>query len=296
MKAHGNGHGAIQEGNTNHVAALRAALRAEFGGERENQRAVDTAAAPLIQSFGERLLQLCRRLTRGAPHAALEADDLAVLGWHKILRYLAGPGGDRVADDAHFGRLLMTAARSCLLDALEQRARQDAIELDRSLGQGASAATPADLLADTEATAEQLLLPRDSAYLKLVEELFTDEARFSRTYRQPNQRRPRNYQALVLYQIGEHWREEVGQTKITDPRRAALIRHYVALLGIPARLWASVEKAAMTPEPEPEQRSSHSAGLLAAVNAACGTNLSGQTTLKVLRHEMGRFALQGAAA
>jgi hypothetical protein len=309
MEAYNNGPGAVREGDTkrqggpgaatetthaSQVAALRAALRDQAGSEPKKQRAVDKAAAPLIARYSGRLLHLCRKLTRGAPHAALEAEDLALLAWQKVLRYLAGPCGDHVKDDLHCGRLLMTAARSCLLDALGQCARENVIELDRPLGEEGFSPTRAELLADPRATAEAQLLPGDSVYLKLVEALFTDEECFNRTYRQHNQRRPRNYQALVLYQIGEHWRDEVGQTLVEDPRRAALLRHYVALLGIPAALWACVEKAAMAPEPEPQ--SSHAAGLLAAVNAVCGTNLRDQATLKVLRHEMNKFASQTASS
>ena len=282
--------GVFETPNTNRVAALRTALRSAPDSRGGDQRAIEAAASPLIDAFFERLLRFCNRLTRSAGCGAwLEGEDLAILAWEKMLRYLTGPGGDRVKDDQHFERLLMTAARSCFLDVLERRSHENCIELDAPVGEnGESSLRRVDLLPDTRATAEELLLPKDSSYLKLVEELFSDEESFRKTYRQKNQRHPRNYKALVLYQLGAHWREEVGGRSIEDPQLAALIRHYVKLLGVPEDLWEQVERAAMTAETE--ARGSYFPDLLAAVNTVCGTNLNDRGTLAVLRHEMNRFA------
>ncbi len=267
---------------TDHVAALRAALRGDADGKRA-RLSVEDAAAPLLDAFGDGLLRFCNKLARGAPRARLEGEDLAVLAWEKVLRYLAGANGDRVQSDEHFGRLLRTIARSRLLDILD-RCPEDFVELDAPLDADGTPLTRAELLADPGATPEESLLPKGGTYLTLVEELFTDEERFRKTYRQKNQRHPRNYKALVLYHLALHWREEVGREGAEDPRAAAFIRQLVELLGIPAALWGPVERAAAAPD----------AVLLAAVNAVCGTNLREPATLKVLRHEMNRFAAQCA--
>jgi hypothetical protein len=287
---------------TNHVAALRVALRQSGRG----QRSVDEAAAPLIARCSAPLLRLCDKLARSAPQAKLEGEDLALHAWQKMLRYLAADGtGERVLDDEHFERLLLRAARTRLLDVLDQGASRELVELDEAPGGGGAGegtSTRAERLRDPGDGPEALLLPRDGRYLKLVEELFADEERFRTTYRQTNPRHPRNYKALVLYQIGAHWREEVGDGVggAGDPAMAGLIRHYVQILGVPAAAWSPIEAAAgaVAPGGDGEAGGDPADGLcpvlLAAVNRACGTNLRSRATLAVLRHEMNKFAARCA--
>ena len=82
----------------NKVAVLRAALRGQPvvpGARREVS--VDEAAAPFLEAYASRLRAVCFRLIQAAPSwVALEADDLAVLAWEKMLRYLSGPSGESV--------------------------------------------------------------------------------------------------------------------------------------------------------------------------------------------------------
>ncbi len=266
---------------------LRAALRRPTAvPSRENQLAVEDAAAPLMEAFFRQLFPLCRKMARSAPHLHLDEEDLAALAWQKVLRYLAGPHGDRVRDDEHFGRLLGVAARSAFLDALGAASNR-LEEMDKPLDAESGTATHADLVADPAAITDALFLPKDSPYLLVVEELFTDAQAFRRTYQPHRGRHPRHYQALVLYQIALHWREAAGAPGAEDARMAAYIRHWLRLLGVPPEHWEPIEDAAR--EPELDEAEDSGLTLLTAVNRVCGTKLRG-TSLRVLRHEMNSFA------
>lgn len=272
------------------VAALRDALRRAPGTAFADRHVLDNAAAPLIDLYWERLLRHCDKLARAVPEAGLEGEDLAIDAWKKTLRYLATPAGDRVNEGAHFGGLLWRTARTLFLDALEYHALHRMYRLEDPIAPGVSGTTLKDTQLDTRPTAEDLLLPSDSRYLRLVEQLFADEKQFARRYRQQHQRQPRNYKALVLYQLGLHWREVVGETRIEDREKAEWFRHYAALLGIPQADWERIEAAAMTAA---DARSDGCLPhLLAVANAICGTRLPGRGMLAVLRHEMNQFAAQ----
>lgn len=269
--------------------ALRDALRRPASPGRENKIAVEDAAAPLMEAFVRQLFPACRKMARSAPHLHLDAEDLAALAWQKMLRYLAGPRGDRVRDDEHFGKLLAVAVRSAYLDAWNAEPSPNRrVDLDEPLEAESSGVTHADLLEDRAATAEALFLPKDSPYLLVVEELFTDARAFRRTYQPHRGRHPRHYQALVLYQIALHWREAAGAPGAEDARMAAYIRHWLGLLGVPSEHWEPIEEAAREPEAESPEASG-TAALLTTVNRVCGTNLR-DTNLRVLRHEMNTFA------
>ncbi len=288
----------MRSSKENPVAALRAALRAQTD---RGAAALDDAAAALLEAFEDTLLGTCRRLTTAASWSGIDADDLAQEAWLKTLRYLAGERGDRVEDAEHFGRLLMKAAKTQFLDMLAQRSGKMPVELDAPIGgssgggeDSASTTRRADLLADKGASAAELLLPKDSQYLLLVEELFVNEAQFRLIYRRKDSRHPRNYKALVLYQIGMHWREEVGVGAVAqDPQMADYIRNWVALLGVPSDAWEEIEQAAKAPGPPADENSTGVCPvLLEAVNRVCGTHLKDRRILAVLRHEMNQFAAQ----
>lgn len=310
---------------TAHVVSLRAALvqvagekdaqdstaaaaRPPLWQQRQRQQSVDAAAQPLINRVYRPLLRYCDILARGAPRARIEADDLAQEAWRKALRYLAGPDGARVQDDAHFQRLLRVAAKTRLLDVLERAENAAAegrdVEMDAPLvpGDGERGETRQDRIMGSAAHApETLLLPREGPYLRLVEELFADAEAFHRQYRQPNQRQPRQYQALVLYQIGTLFREEAlggndgnaaaGHDGGGDAQMAHLLRHYVELIGVPDEAWQAVEQAARreTQQPPATEEGLYE-NILDAVNVLCGTSLRTRGVLAVLRHEMNRFA------
>lgn len=279
---------------TNFVADLRDALRSRRRADesdapawerRRQALAVERAATPLLVRCSERLLRYCARLARGAPRAGLEGDDLALHAWEKLMPYLQAPDGDRVRDDAHFERLLFRAAQTHLLDALDRpAAREPLAELDAPSARG----EPPVQRCHPDPAPDELLLPKDSRYLRLVEELFDNAERFRRTYRQTNQRHPRNYQALVLYQVAAFWREEAGGGgAVPDASFVRAVRHWVGLLGIPEATWNLIEQAARRNDSANDGLCPH---LLRAVNASTGANVQSRATLAVLRHEMNRFA------
>lgn len=271
------------------LGELRAHLRASVpsGGA---SYAHDEAVRRLVDAFSEPLLVFCKRLARGCPQAGLDGEDLAALAWSKTLRYLAGPRGERVTDAEHFLRVLNTTARQALLDALEKQPQERPLELDAPVRGDGNLESLGERLAHPRPTPEACLLPADSDYLALVEELFTDPEGFHKTYRQKDRRTPRQYQALVLYQVGTLWREEVGTDEIRDPERARFIRDWLHLLGVKPEQWESIERAAR--QPGPEDNREFCPALAEAVNAVCGTHLRSLNLLRVLRHEMNRFAAQ----
>lgn len=269
------------------VARLREALRGT------DERALDGAAGPVLERMYRPLLRYCEALLRGAPAARriMDGEDLALEAWHKTLRHLRGERGDRIADPEHFERLIRCAARSILLDMLDRpstamhHATVEMTERD------------ADETSMTGRSRDHLVTPEagtfltDRRHVQLVEMLFTEETRFRNEFRQANQRHPRHYRALVLYELGDFLREEAGG----DPGPGSeymtrMMRRYVRLLGVPEDDWQRIETAALSPQEEEESGSDLVPALRDAVNEVCGTRLTGRAFLSVLRYEMNRFA------
>jgi len=303
------------------VHLLRAVLRQTPEGRTPAaQRTVDA----LIDDLRRPLLRYCEGLTRqtggrGSQAAAIgtgrgiDAEDLAQEAWTKALRYLAGPGGDRVGDDDHLKRLLRCAAKSVFLDRVTKGGAPTRIlELDAPLagsgGSGSGDGEDRSLLdslavSTTQRRTEGLsggLLLADERYAPLIEHLFNDEEGFHRTYRRKHQRRPRQYQALVLYQLGVFYRAEVMDTGDAEAVGAqdatgaqlmeSLIDQYVGLLSIPEERWRPVALAAAVTG---EDGAGVHEPILAAVNAVCGTNIRAANMLAVLRYELNQFAEGG---
>ena len=308
------------------VHLLRAVLRQTPEGRTPAaQRTVDA----LIDDLRRPLLRYCEGLTRqtggrGSQSAAIgtgrgiDAEDLAQEAWAKALRYLAGPGGDRVGDDDHLKRLLRCAAKSVFLDRVTKGGAPTRIlELDAPLaGSGGSGGDGEDRsLLDSLAvsmTQQQRqrtegvpggLLLADERYAPLIDHLFNDEEGFHRTYRRKHQRRPRQYQALVLYQLGIFYRSEVMETGDTAAAASlpapdatgadlmeSLIDRYVGLLNIPEERWRPVARAAAVTG---DEGGGVHEPILAAVNAVCGTNIRAANMLAVLRYELNQFAEGG---
>lgn len=271
-----------------HAHRFRDALRAKDS----KASAVDVAAAPLIERHYEPLLRYCDMLAYGARQKlSLSGDDLAQEAWRKIIAYITKEGGDRVQDDVHFDRLLRRAAKTCLLDMIEQAERMMVLSLDTVMP-GDESKQWAEHLADDAPTPEQLLFPKDSNYMRLIEMLFLQQDKFHRRFRQANQRHPRQYQALVMYQVALAYREAaMGQPP--DEEQMKLISHFMNMHGVPAQKWDDIGQAARG---EADARALPVEGLflqtLAAVNLACGTQITQRKTLITYRAEMNRFARQ----
>jgi hypothetical protein len=272
------------------IARLRTALRGT------DARALDEAAGPIMDRMYRPLLRYCDALLRGAPavRRSMEGEDLALEAWHKSLRHLRGERGDRIVDDQHFERLLRVAARSILLDALDRPATTlhgSTVEIDERDAdeRSASGVRPPDPLGRPEA----LLFLGDHRHLQLVELLFTQESRFRTEFRQTNQRHPRHYRAMVLYELGAFLRSEAvgGRSDEGTDYMIRLMRRYVSLLGVPPDEWRRIETAALAPLSEAEEAENDLIPPLRdAVNAVCGTRINGRAFLSVLRYEMNRFA------
>lgn len=277
-------------GGAGRIAALRAALRDEAAASAARahgmnrpasplppQQALEAATRPLYASLFKPLVRSCEQRLgkRGSAHAGMDAQDLAILAWHKMMRYLAGPNGERVQDEEHFLRLLKAAAGTLFLDALDEQKRKAGpgglpLELDAPVpGSGVTGTTYADLVNDTmasvaaitaaapESSPDAFALPKDSRYLALVEELFSgDEAAFRRKYKAVNHRHPRQYRALIMCQLGLFFREEAGRGGRKDAVMARCIRGWVATLGIPPEVWAQVERAATQEEAKADEHAS----------------------------------------
>jgi DNA-directed RNA polymerase specialized sigma24 family protein len=311
------------------VRVLKALLRCEPEGRTAAAtRAVDALVAELRTP----LLRYCEGLARQgrgdsrwaalATDRRIDAEDLAQEAWTKCLRYLAGAAGDRIRDDEHLRRLLRCAAKTIFLDRVTKgSAPAQIVELDapmRSNAHGAGGdarSSMADMLvapigghgAPPEGGRVDLMFLHDERWIPLIEFLFRDEAAFHRMYRRKHQRRPRQYQAFVLYQLGVFYRAEVG-ADADDGRVAAatvshLIRRYISLLGISERQWAPIATAAVGergtvghPEDDPGSPDGIDLSIASAVNSICGTNIKASNMLAVLRYEMNQFVAMSPAS
>ncbi|MBC8103791.1 MAG: hypothetical protein H7Z41_14545 [Cytophagales bacterium] len=298
------------------VHLLRAALRQESAGKTAAAaRAIDALIArlqgPLLQYCDGLARQSAGSRTALATDRRVDGEDLAQEAWTKALRYIAGSGGDRIADDDHLQRLLRCAAKTLFLDRVSRGAAPRAIvELDAPANQGAYGESGERSLIETlaaplvtgpvgGAASPAGLFFQDERYAPLIEQLFTDEAGFHRAYRRKHQRRPRQYQAFVLYQFGLFFRDEAATPSGGAGEGAVemghLIERYAALLGIPKDTWQAVSEAALASAalgPAPTDTVSDATldePLLAVVNERCGTNIRAANMLAVLRYEMNQF-------
>lgn len=308
---------------------LRAALRGDAAIRGASAAARERAEVDaFVESLRRPLLRYCEGLVRQsggigrsvalATDRHVDADDLAQEVWTKTLRYLAGSGGDRVADDEHFRRLLRRTAKTIYLDRMTKGgAPSHILELDAPLvfstgtgaatGEGEERALRDTLAAPRAAVPAELLFLDDERYAPLIEILFSDPERFHRTYRRKHQRRPRQYQAFVLYQLGIFFRVEAVSADARSKAGAAsadteegaqlmqeLIEQYVTLLGIPEAMWQPVARAAtLSGERSAAEGDADGSGfderIMEAVNAVCGTNVRAANMLAVLRYELNQF-------
>ena len=108
---------------TQQVLIFRAALRGEKAttGATSAGRAIDAMLENLTIQMSRALLPYADRLVKHSDiRGKIDGSDLIQDAWLKVMRYLAGPSGDRVEDDLHLLRLLRVAMRSRLLDLVEK--------------------------------------------------------------------------------------------------------------------------------------------------------------------------------
>lgn len=274
------------DGERDEVDRLRRALRSAGPTGAADAAAVEAAVRVIARLALPRLSALCERLVRSTNRPVLvDADDLIGMAWEKTLRHLAGPSGDKVKSRTHLIYLLRRAARTCFLDALDD---VPPIHLVRA-SDGPAAVDLMESVPDGVASVEDLALPLDSRYLDLVRMLFADPEGFKKRFRQANQRSPKQYQALVLYQAGYQFAQEALREK-GDCVMEELLRNAIDTLGIPASVWEPIENSLRAASSETAQVQNAESLLLAAVNAVCGTTITSLKTLHVYRFEMNRFA------
>jgi len=262
---------------------------------RERAR-LDATHRPLVDGARDALLRYCNWLARqSALRGYAEAEDLAQDAWNKMMVYLAGPNGERVRDDAHFARLLNRAAFSRFLDLLPRANREtaaseaDALEGRTSAWGATGARTPES----------EVITLSDEGLCDLIALLFADEEAFQRiNRRRKNARHPRQYQAFVLYGLGERYRSETGAeneaTEEGSQLAAWLLDKFADGLGVPLALWEAVRTAAALPPhtgPSGDNGGNDAleAGLAGTVNGLCGTNVRDRKTLAVYRYELNQL-------
>ncbi len=283
---------------TRHVLRLRAALMVErAGGESAAERArCEAAARPLVELAYNPLLRYCDRLAQQPGlRGYIEGADLAQDAWVKVIAHLRGANGERIRDDSHFVAMLNRAAVSRLLDLLP-RARREVIAPDADAMEGRAAAYGVRASRTPE---QETVLLRDEARLDLIASLFEDEAAFRRVNQQrKNARHPRQYQALVLYELGEHYqcetetKDEAAQENYGVAIAALFMDKWVSALGVPIALWEPVRAVAALPPDrnvEPTGGDTLDARLAAAVNVVCQTNVRDRKTLAVYRYEINQL-------
>lgn len=194
--------------------------------------------------------------------------------------------------DQHLWNLLRCAASNRLVDRLRRhsdelahQAPQDAdVSEEERLESAGAAAQPGP-------ERDALLWGADHRGWRLVELLFRHEERFHVRFRLVTDRHPRQFRALVLYELGALLHREVNTPAATPAGRrqeCSLMRRYAALLGIPPADWARVEQAAVAEEEDPGD-GALIPGLRDAVNALCDTSVRTRTGLTTLRYELKRI-------
>jgi DNA-directed RNA polymerase specialized sigma24 family protein len=259
----------------NQLVQLRAALRQEPGAAT-----VDAAAAPLIARHFTDLLRFADRLAQSSRRRlVVEGADLAADAWLTALRRLTDDAGSGLTDENHFRLLLFRIVRTRFLDALEREQTRDDIELDvaYAVRESGESALGESLLADERAEGD-LFFGESGRFLPLVSAAFQGDEAFKNLSSQPPRRRARQYQALILFHLGEFFRREIGSGY---GEQATLFRNYIELLEIPRETWNEVEDAALCDESE--------VTLIATVNRLCETNIKDRTTLSVLRYELNQL-------
>ena len=261
---------------------LRAALREEPGAP-----SLDAAAAPFIARYFEELLRTCDRLVEGSKRKlGLAGGDLAVDAWMAVQKRLADDTAGAIVDEEHFRKLLYRIAKTRFLDALEKETNRDEVELD-----GAYAVREGDLsrggmgnfgdqLQAQDRAEGNLLFGERGRFLPLVEAAFQGDEALRALASQPPRRRAKQFQALVLFLLAEHFRNEIGTTY---GELAILFRECLGLLSIPQETWEPVENIAL-------DESAGDVELFAIVNRVCETNLKDRATLSVLRYELTQLA------
>jgi DNA-directed RNA polymerase specialized sigma24 family protein len=287
---------------TREVIGLRAALR----GETENAlnaRALDALAVRMSRA----LLPYADGLVRHSElRGKVDGTDLVQDAWLKVMRYLAGPSGDRVQDDTHLLRLIRVAVKSRLLDLLAKPGETQPLDGPSNGGrdsEGDNGESRWERIPDPddEEGAKKDLGEAirwgigDGQYLRLIEALFTSEAEFRRVCQKPPRRKARHYQAYVLCQLEVYLRSETQGGSDNDAavsavqEAAALMREYVVTLGVPPAWWQAVEDAGGATIDSGSEEEGPRPEVIAAVNQVCGTNLKDKGTLAVLRYEFNQL-------
>jgi DNA-directed RNA polymerase specialized sigma24 family protein len=256
--------------------------------------------------------------------ARIDGADLAQEAWARVLRYLRGANGDRITDDLHLARFLRCAARNCLYDLLGSApivAEANSVALDAPEssggpdggGNGNGTERRVERIPAPASLPDILRFAGSGAYSSLIEALFTDEAAFRRSIHEAGARRhPRQYRALVLYQLGLFlWQETRGAPPEAVRETGRLLRHFVQALGVPVAWWEAVETAVHSTAWEAldderdnptdngdvysERTASEAAttALLAAVNHVCGASLKAGNMLSVLRYDLNQSVAGG---
>lgn len=246
---------------------------------------MDDAARPLIARHFEPLLLFCERMTRATRRrTSLEGGDLATDAWMGALRRLADDDASKIADEEHFRRLLFRIAQTRFYDALDREAGRDEIDLDVAFavreGERDGAGVVGDQLAARERAEGNLLFGESGRFLPLVEAVFLGDEAFRELASERPRRKAKHFQAMVLFFLAEHFRDEIGSSY---GEAANLFRRYLDLLSIPAELWGPMEDVALKEE-------TGDAPLFEAVNGLCGTNLRDRVILSTLRYELSQLA------
>ena len=255
---------------------LRSALRSEA-----DSAVLDAVAAPLIARHFEDLLDFSDRLVASnSRRRSVEGGDLASEAWVTALRRLASPDSQEIVDEEHFRRLLFRIAQSRFYDVLDRDRSRDEVDLDASYAvhEGEPGGALSEQLVARERAEENLFFGEGGRFLPFVEAVFQgDEAMRALAVERPN-RRAKQFQAMILFFLAEHFREEIG-TSYSEA--AEIFRRYLQLLGIPEDLWMPVEGAALD--------GGGDEALFEAVNQVCGTALWDRQRFSNLRYELMRL-------
>jgi DNA-directed RNA polymerase specialized sigma24 family protein len=268
--------------DVNAIQKLRAALQAQ------NQRAIDQAAAPIIEALHQDLCAFGNRLVRGTPRAlGIDGDDLIQEAWVRVLKYLTTPSGLRVTTLEDLTKLLYRTAKNLFLDRLDSAATRGELELDApTLSRSTESASSsfADYLPSPKSESELgqgLFFAMDSAFLLLVTKIFSGDGVLREYCSEKPRRRAKHYQACILFAVAEHYKNEIiaDGDRVTDREVLRLFDRQVALLGISEPDWAAVSEIAGQKDVTDET-------LLSTINQRLDTAIKGRDALNTLRHEL----------